>query len=162
MVVMGRVRSPHGLKGWVKIQPFTQAIEGLLDYPEWWLGAEGQWRQHRIAESAVHGSMVVARLDGFTDRDAAAGLKGSDVAVPRAAMPENQAGEFYWNDLLGMEVSDRNAAKLGHVAKILETGANVVLVVVQGDKELLVPFIQDVIVNVDLKARQLVVDWELN
>jgi 16S rRNA processing protein RimM len=61
-----------------------------------------------------------------------------------------------------MEVSDRNASKLGHVAKILETGANAVLVVVQGDKELLVPFIQDVIVNVDLKARQLVVDWELN
>ncbi len=159
MVVMGRVRAPHGLKGWIKIQPFTQEIEGLLDYPEWWLGGEGQWQQHRVAESAVHGSMVVARLDGFVDRDAAAGLRGRDVAVPRAALPENREGEFYWNDLLGMEVSDRNASKLGLVAKILETGANTVLVV-QGDKELLVPFIQDVVVNVDLKARQLVVDWE--
>jgi 16S rRNA processing protein RimM len=162
MVVMGRICAPHGLKGWVKIQPFTQAIEGLLEYSEWWLGEKGQWRQHRIAESAVHGSMVVARLDGFTDRDSAAELRGREVAVPRAAMPENRADEFYWNDLLGLEVSDRNASKLGHVAKILETGANAVLVVVQGDKELLVPFIQDVIVNVDLKARQLVVDWELN
>ena len=160
MVVMGCVRAPHGLKGWVKVQPFTQEIEGLLDYPEWWLGGEGQWQQHRIVESAVHGSMVVARLDGFTDRDAAAGLRGRDVAVPRAAMPENREGEFYWNDLLGMEVSDRNACKIGLVAKILETGANTVLVVVQGDKELLVPFIQNVIVNVDMKARQLVVDWE--
>ena len=160
MVVMGRVRAPHGLKGWIKIQPFTQTIEGLLDYPDWWLGAEGQWQQHRIAESAVHGSMVVARLDGFTDRDAAAGLRGRDVAVPRAAMPENPEGEYYWNDLLGMEVSDRNAFELGVVARILETGANTVLVVVQGDKELLVPFIRDVILNVDLKARQLVVDWE--
>jgi 16S rRNA processing protein RimM len=159
MVVMGRVRAPHGLKGWIKIQPFTQEIEGLLDYPDWWLGGEGQWQQHRVAESAVHGSMVVARLDGFVDRDAAAGLRGRDVAVPRAALPENREGEFYWNDLLGMEVSDRNASKLGLVAKILETGANAVLVV-QGDKELLVPFIQDVVVNVDLKARQLVVDWE--
>ena len=157
---MGRVRAPHGLKGWIKIQPFTQTIEGLLDYPDWWLGAEGQWQQHRIAESAVHGSMVVARLDGFTDRDAAAGLRGRDVAVPRAAMPENPEGEYYWNDLLGMEVSDRNAFELGVVARILETGANTVLVVVQGDKELLVPFIRDVILNVDLKARQLVVDWE--
>ena len=156
---MGRVRAAHGLKGWIKIQPFTQEKEGLLDYPEWWLGGEGQWQQHRVAESAVHGSTVVARLDGFIDRDAAAGLRGRDVAVPRAAMPENREGEFYWNDLLGMEVRNRNASKLGLVAKILETGANTVLVV-QGDTELLVPFIQDVVVNVDLKARQLVVDWD--
>jgi len=156
---MGRVRAAHGLKGWIKIQPFTQEKEGLLDYPEWWLGGEGQWQQHRVAESAVHGSTVVARLDGFIDRNAAAGLRGRDVAVPRAAMPENREGEFYWNDLLGMEVRNRNASKLGLVAKILETGANTVLVV-HGDTELLVPFIQDVVVNVDLKARQLVVDWE--
>ena len=156
---MGRVYAPHGLKGWVKIQPFTQEIEGLLDYPEWWVSAEGHWRQHRIAESAVHGSMIVARLEGFVDRDAAIALKGSEVAVPRAAMPENREGEYYWNDLLGMEVSHSNSAKLGYVAKILETGANTVLVV-QGEKELLVPFIQDVIVSVDLKARQVIVDWE--
>ena len=158
--VMGRVRSPHGLKGWVKIQPFTQEVEGLLDYPEWWLGGKGQWQQHRIAESAVHGSIVVARLEGFADRDAAAALRGSDVAVPRDVMPENREGEFYWNDLLGMEVSDRTAAKLGVVAKFLETGANPVIVVMGDNKEFLVPFIEGVIVNVDLKARQLVVDWE--
>jgi 16S rRNA processing protein RimM len=159
MVVMGRVRAPHGLKGWIKVQPFTQEVEGLLDYPEWWLGGDGQWQQHRVAESAVHGSTVVARLDGFIDREAAAGLKGRDVAVPRAAMPESREGEFYWNDLLGMEVSHKNAAKLGLVAKILETGANTVLVV-QGEKECLVPFIQGVIVNVDLTSRQITVDWE--
>jgi 16S rRNA processing protein RimM len=159
MVVMGRVRAPHGLKGWIKVQPFTQETGGLLGYPEWWVGAEGKWQQHRIAESVVHGSMVVARLEGVTDRDTAAELRGRDVAVPRAAMPQNREGEFYWNDLLGMQVVHKNAARLGVVAKILETGANAVLVV-QGEKELLVPFIHDVIVNVDLKARQVVVDWE--
>jgi 16S rRNA processing protein RimM len=159
MVVMGRIRAPHGLKGWIKVQPFTQEIEGLLDYPQWWVGSDGYWQQHRISESAVHGSVVVARLEGFTDRDAAAELRGRDVAVPRDAMPENREGEFYWNDLLGMEVIHRNAARLGLVTKILETGANTVLVV-QGDKELLVPFIDDVIINVDLKTRKLVVDWE--
>jgi len=161
MVVMGRIRAPHGLKGWIKVQPFTQEIEGLLDYPQWWVGRDGQWQQHRISEAVVHGSMVVARLEGFTDRDAAAGLRGRDVAVPRAAMPENGEGEFYWSDLLGMEVAHRNAARLGAVTKILETGANTVLVV-QGEKEWLVPFIQDVIVDVDLKAGKLIVDWELN
>ena len=158
---MGRVRAPHGLKGWIKIQPFTQETGGLLDYPDWWLGADGNWQQHRISETAVHGSMVVAKLEGFDDRDAAAGLKGKDVAVPRASMPENREGEFYWSDLLGMEVARRDAATLGIVARILETGANTVLVV-QGEKEILVPFIRDVIVDVDLKSRKVTVDWELS
>jgi 16S rRNA processing protein RimM len=158
---MGRISAPHGLKGWIKIQPFTQEIQSLLNYTEWWVGREGQWQQHRISESAVHGSTVIARLEGFADRDAAAGLRGRDVAVPRDAMPENREGEFYWNDLLGMEVAHRNSTGLGRVAKILETGANAVLVV-QGDKEMLVPFIEDVIVSVDLKGKKLVVDWELN
>jgi 16S rRNA processing protein RimM len=161
MVVMGRIRAPHGLKGWIMVQPFTQQTEGLLDYPQWWLGEDGHWEPHRVSESAVHGAMVVARLEGFADRDAAARLKGRDVAVPRDALPENVPGEFYWNDLLGMEVADRNAFKLGLVIRILETGANTVLVV-QGESEFLVPFIENVVVNVDLKARKIIVDWELN
>jgi 16S rRNA processing protein RimM len=159
MVVMGRVRAPHGLKGWIKVQPFTQETQGLLSYPEWWLGREGKWQQHRVVESAVHGSIVVARLEGFDDREVAAELRGKDVAVPRSAMPESGEGEFYWSDLIGMEVRNRDETRLGVVARILETGANSVLVV-EGEKEYLVPFIQDVIVNVDVKARQLVVDWQ--
>ncbi|HVY08000.1 MAG TPA: ribosome maturation factor RimM [Burkholderiales bacterium] len=159
MVVMGRVRAPHGLKGWIKVQPFTREREGLLEYRDWWLVREGQWQRHRVEESAVQGSMVVARLQGVSDREVAAGLKGSEVAVPRAAMPENPEGEFYWSDLLGLEVFGRNSANLGRVEKILETGANAVLVV-RGEKETLVPFIQDVVVDVDVAAGRIVLDWE--
>ena len=74
-------------------------------------------------------------------------------------MPESGEGEFYWSDLLGMEVRNRDETRLGIVARILETGANSVLVV-QGEKEYLVPFIQNVVVKVDLKGKQLMVDWE--
>ncbi len=158
---MGRIRAPYGLKGWVNVQPFTQEIDGLLRYGQWWIGSAGQWQEHRIAESAVHGSMVVARLEGCGDRDAAAGLKGKDVAVPRDAMPEIQAGEYYWSDLLGLEVTTTASVRLGLVTKILETGANTVLVV-QGEKEVLVPFIEGVIAEVDLAAGKVVVDWEPN
>jgi 16S rRNA processing protein RimM len=159
MVVMGRVHAPHGLKGWIKVRPYTQEMEGLLEYPDWWVGTKGQWQQYRLSESALHGSTVVARFDGFTDRESAAGLKGKDVAVPRACLPQIGEDEFYWNDLLGMEVVQRNDAKLGLIGRILETGANTVLIV-EGHKEFLVPFIENVIVNVDLKARKLVVDWD--
>ncbi|MEO8003339.1 MAG: ribosome maturation factor RimM [Betaproteobacteria bacterium] len=159
MVVMGRVRAPHGLKGWVTIQPFTQELDGLLDYPEWWLRGSDGWKLHRVEEAIVRGATMVARFEGITDRDVAAALKGREVAVPRSAMPEAGEGEFYWTDLIGLEVRNREAVSLGRVEKILETGANAVLVV-KGEKEVLVPLIQDVLVNVDLGAGQLTVDWE--
>jgi len=161
MVVMGRVSAPHGVKGWIKVQPFTQEIDGLLDYPEWWLGGDGEWRQHRIAESAVHGAVVLARIEGYIDREAAMALKGTDVAIPRRLLPQNREGEYYWSDLLGMEVLNRHGERLGRVAKVLETGANDVLVL-EGEKELLVPFVDNVILNVDLAGGRLSVDWELD
>jgi len=156
---MGRISAPYGLKGWIKIQPFTHAVDGLLGYREWWISDRGEWQQHRISESAVHGSVVVAHLEGFNDRDAAARLNGRDVAVPRESMPEIRGPEFYWNDLLGMEVVRKDADALGRVTKILETGANSVLVVT-GDEEVLIPFIEGVIVQVDLTSKKVTVDWE--
>ena len=161
MVVMGRVSAPHGIKGWIKVQPFTQEMDGLLGYPQWWLARDGEWRQHRIAESAVHGTLVLARVEGCSDREAAAALKGAEVAIPRRLLPENREGEYYWSDLLGIEVLNRRGERLGRVAKVLETGANNVLVL-EGEKELLVPFVDNVILNVDLARGCLSVDWELD
>ncbi len=158
---MGRVSAPHGIKGWIKVQPFTQEIDGLLGYPRWWLGSDGKWWQHRIAESAVHGALVLARLEGCTDREAAVALKDAEVAIPRRLLPENREGEYYWSDLLGMEVLNRRGERLGRVAKLLKTGANDVLVL-EGEEERLVPFVGSVILNVDLAGRRLSVDWELD
>jgi 16S rRNA processing protein RimM len=159
MVVMGRVRAPHGLKGWVTVQRFTPEPDGLLNYPEWQLGGSDGWKPYRVAESIVRGSTMVVRFEGINDRDEAVALKGREIAVPRSAMPAAGEGEFYWADLLGLEVRNREAVSLGRVEKILETGANAVLVV-KGEKEVLVPLIQDVLVNVDLGAGHLTVDWE--
>ena len=158
---MGRVSAPHGIKGWVKVQPFTEEMNGLLGYPEWWLARDGEWRQHRIAESAVHGTLVLARVEGCTDREAAAALKGAEVGIPRRLLPANREGEYYWTDLLGMEVLNRRGERLGRVAKVLETGANDVLVL-EGEKELLIPFVDSVILKVDVARGRLSVDWELD
>jgi 16S rRNA processing protein RimM len=159
MVVMGRIRVPHGVKGWVKVQPFTQEVEGLLDYPEWWVGRDGDWKSRRVAEMAVHGATVIARFEGCDDREGAAALKGSDVAIPRSELPATGENEFYWRDLLGSEVSNPRGERLGKVAGLLDTGANQVLVL-EGDRERLIPFIASVIVEVDLAGRRLVVEWE--
>ncbi|HKQ25342.1 MAG TPA: ribosome maturation factor RimM [Burkholderiales bacterium] len=158
---MGRVSAPHGIKGWVKVQPFTEEMNGLLGYPEWWLARDGEWRQHRIVESAVHGTLVLARVEGCTDREAAAALKGVEVGIPRRLLPANREGEYYWTDLLGMEVLNRRGERLGRVAKVLETGANDVLVL-EGEKELLIPFVDSVILKVEVARGRLSVDWELD
>jgi 16S rRNA processing protein RimM len=161
MVVMGRVRAPHGIKGWIKVQPFTEQVDGLLGYPEWWLGRGGRWTRHQVAEAAVHGATVVARIDGCEDRDAAALLKGAEVAIPRERLPANADGEYYWSDLLGMEVSNCQGVLLGKVEQLLDTGANQVLVLPGSGKEkVLVPFIEGVIVRVDVAGGRMVVNWE--
>lgn len=159
MVVMGRIRVPHGIKGWVKVQPFTHETEGLLDYPEWWVGRDGEWKPRRVAEMAVHGMTVIARLEGCDDREGAAAFKGSDIAIPRSELPETGENEFYWRDLLGAEVSNLRGEKLGKVASLLDTGANQVLVL-EGDRERLIPFISSVIIEVDVAGKRLVVEWE--
>ena len=155
---MGRIIAPFGVKGWVKVQPNTAAIQNLLAYRTWWVGGEGDWRERAVAEAKVQGSAVVARLTGCDDRDAAALLQGKPVAVPRAALPQVRNGEYYWADLIGLAVVNVAGQEFGRVTQILETGANDVLVV-QGERERLIPFIAPVIREVDPGAGMIRVDW---
>jgi 16S rRNA processing protein RimM len=158
MIVMGRVRAPFGVKGWIRVQPYTEKTESLLAYPQWWLGYHNGWQVHTVAEAAAHGNSLIAHLEGCGDRDAAAGLKGCDVAIPREQMPAPAAGEFYWADLLGLEVINVRGETLGLVEDLLATGAGVVLRV--GDGRLLLPFAETVVREVDREAGRIVVDWE--
>ena len=159
LVVMGRVVGPYGVKGWVKIQPFTEHPENLCDYPMWWIGKSGQWQEQEILEAAVHGQTVVAQVSGVDSREAAALLKGSEIAVPRAALPATDENEYYWADLIGLEVVNEQEEVLGKVAGHLSTGAHDVMRVVDGETERLLPFVDAVIRNVDMKARRIRVDW---
>ena len=155
---MGRIIAPFGVKGWVKVQPNTAVIQNLLAYRTWWVGGEGDWRERAVAEAKVQGSAVVARLTDCDDRDAAALLQGKPVAVPRAALPQARNGEYYWADLIGLAVVNVAGQDFGRVTQILETGANDVLVV-QGERERLIPFIADVIRGVDLASGVIRVEW---
>ena len=155
---MGRIAAPFGVKGWTKVQPFTAATQNLLAYRNWWIGREGEWREVAVAEARVQGRAVVARLEGCDDRDAAAALRGKSVAVPREALPRTRSGEYYWSDLIGLAVVNGEARELGRIIGVLQTGANDVLVV-EGERERLVPFIAEVIRDVDLASGVLRVDW---
>ena len=159
---MGRITVPFGVKGWVKIHPFTETPASLLDYPTWWIGNDPEWQALRVEKAEVHMEAVAAKLAGCDDRDAAALLRGRHVAVSRGAFPEAGANEFYWADLIGLTVVNEQDENLGTVAEVFETGANDVLVVRgtgEGDPERLIPFLESVVKRVDLQGRVIRVDW---
>lgn len=156
---MGRVTVPFGVRGWVHIQPLTADPAGLCDYALWWVGDGSDWCEVRVAASKPHGGALVAQFEGVQDRDAAARLRGREIGVRRAEMPAPADGEFYWADLIGLVVVNTQQYEFGRVTRILQTGANDVLVVAGDGGETLIPFIAGAIVQVDPPAGRIVVDW---
>lgn len=159
-VILGQVGGLYGVRGWVKLWSFTDPVENLLDYRELELGRAGEWRAARLVEGRRHGKALVARFDGCLDRDQAALLVGAELAVTRDRLPEAAAGEYYWADLVGLEVVTSEGVNLGRVESMMATGANDVMVV-KGDRERLLPFLPGRFVNeVDLAGGRIVVDWD--
>jgi 16S rRNA processing protein RimM len=159
-VVLGRISGLFGVKGWVKVYSYTEPREAVLEYRRWLLSGKDGWREASVAEGQRHGKTIIARLDGYVDRDQAAELIGTEIAVPRDELPEAEEGRFYWSDLEGLQVVHCDGTELGRVAYLLETGANDVMVV-QGEQERLIPFVMgEVILGVDLASGRIDVDWE--
>ena len=159
-VILGRVSGLFGVKGWVKVYSYTEPRAAILDYANWMLLRDGAWQAVKLAEGKRQGKSIIARFAGVDDRDDAATYIGDDIGVARECLPETGSGEYYWADLEGLEVVHIDGRILGRVAYLLATGANDVLVV-QGDQEILIPYVQEeVIQDVDLATGVIKVDWE--
>lgn len=164
-LTLGRVAGVYGVRGWVKLQSFTRPVENLLNYREVWI-AHGAGFAARMVEARVHGGGIVARLTGpdgapIEDRDLAAGLIGAELQVERDRMPAPDEGQFYWVDLVGLEVRNEDGTVLGTVDSLTSNGAQDVLVVRDGDTERLIPFVQGPIIrSVSLQDRRIVADWQ--
>ena len=166
MVVMGQVTAPFGVKGWFKVYTLTAQPDNLCEYPVWWLRRDGDWREMKVAAAKVQGSTLVAQFCGIETREAAAALRGSEIGVPREQLPAAASDEFYWADLIGLKVVNAEQDELGRVVRVVQTGANDVLVVANEDgkqqggaREILIPFIADAIKQVDIAAGLIAVDW---
>jgi 16S rRNA processing protein RimM len=116
---MGRIVAPFGVKGWVKLKVFTETPDGLLSYPVWWLATTNGWQKYEVAEAEFHAKGLVVRLEGVVDRTGAEALSGIDVGVPREAFPEPEADQFYWADLIGLDVVNRQDEALGKIEELL-------------------------------------------
>ncbi len=153
----GRIVAVHGVRGWLKVESWTTPRRNLAAYRQWWLGDER--RPVECAAASGDEDRLRIRLRGIEDRDSAVSLVGKTIYIARSMLPPAEEGRYYWADLEGLEVVDREGRVLGRVASLLATGANDVLIV-RGERERLIPFIPQVILAVDLAAGVIRVDWE--
>ena len=164
MIVLGRIVAPFGVHGWLRIHAFGDDPEAWKNMRQFWLSDDAEapderWVAHELTGLRRHGDGIVAKLAGIDDRNASEALGSCFIGAPREALPVPQQDEYYWADLIGLDVVNLQEQSLGRVGSLIETGANQVLVTKDGERERLLPFIADVVKLVDVPGRRIRVDW---
>ncbi|MBE7414948.1 MAG: 16S rRNA processing protein RimM [Deltaproteobacteria bacterium] len=157
LVPIARITGAHGIKGEVKAAPY-----GDLDDMDWeavavFLAGKGGARPARVTRARRHKGVFILELDGVADRNAAEALAGLDVSVRRSDLPETAEDEYYYFELVGMDVYSEDSKRIGRVSDVMETGSNDVLVVDGPYGEVLVPAIEQVIVRVDPDKKEIII-----
>ncbi len=158
-VTLGKIVGVFGVDGWVKVYSYTREREEILSFNPWYVGRGGEYRQRRLLGGRRQGAGLVARLEGCVDREQSRSLIDSDIAVPVEVLPKLDDGKYYWAQLASLQVVNLRDETLGVVERLMDTGANDVLVV-KGERERLIPYIPRVIRQVDLANRLIRVDWD--
>ncbi|MGZ8928312.1 MAG: ribosome maturation factor RimM [Methylobacter sp.] len=159
-VSVGKISGVFGVKGWVKVFSFTDPRENILTYSPWLLKKDDETKTINVVDGQLQGKTIVAQLAGVNDRDQAASLMGWDIFISQDQLPKAAKGEYYWSELIGLNVETIDGVQLGVVDSLLETGANDVIIV-QGERERVIPFLQgQTIINVDLNVGKIIVDWD--
>ncbi len=158
--MLGRVLGAFGVQGWLKVKPFTESFDGLIEQPQWTLSSRGVERTVVVEECKPHGAALLAKVEGIDDRTAADSLRGADVTVARDKLPAADEGEYYWNDLIGLTVRNVRGDELGKVEGLIAAPAHDVLRVVRDDREQLIPFVEPIVRNVDVAGGTVTVEWE--
>ncbi len=158
LVAVGRITKAHGIRGEVKFLPYSGDTEVLAAVEAITVTHDGHAGTHRIRRRRPQGRFVILTLAGVGDRDRAEALSGAEVSVPAAVLPPLDDNEYYWHEMLGRTVVTTAGDTLGQVERLLETGANDVLVVIGRGREYLIPVIDSVVVEVDAAAGVITVD----
>ena len=170
-IEVGRIQDAWGVKGWFRVLPYSADPEALFSSRRWYLlpaetGAKTFSGTGKLAirEAREHSGGVVASAREVDDRSTAEALKGARVFVPRSSFPTPEKDEYYWVDLIGLAVVNREGVALGQVTELLSTGAQTVLVIAHTQdgktRERMVPFVAVYVDDVDIPARRITVDWQ--
>jgi 16S rRNA processing protein RimM len=170
-IEVGRILDAWGVKGWIKVLPHSADPQALFSSRRWFLQPTERGLATftgtvllRVREAKEHSDSVVARADGLEDRGTAELLRGARIFVPRSSFPTADKDEYYWVDLLGLDVVNREGVRLGQVKDLMSTGPQTVLVLEYEQdgktQERLLPFVAAYVDGVDLQARRIDVDWQ--
>jgi len=164
-ITVGRIGGAHGIKGWIKIMSYTRPKENIFTYSPWLIFLNDKWQEIDIEEFQQRGERLLVKLSGVECPEDARVYINCDIAIRRDQLADLDEGEYYWRDLIGLEVLNQDKINLGKISKITETGAHDVLVINgtgENKKSILIPFVKDVYVKqVDLIAKTIIVDWQL-
>ncbi|WP_304677481.1 ribosome maturation factor RimM [Neisseria polysaccharea] len=161
-VAMGYIKGVFGIKGWLKIAANTEYSDSLLDYPEWQLVKDGKTVSVTLEAGKVVNGELQVKFEGIDDRDSAFSLRGYTIEIPREAFAPTEEGEYYWADLVGMTVVNKDHTVLGKVSNLMETGANDVLMIDGEHGQILIPFVSQYIETVDTGSKIITADWGLD
>lgn len=170
-IEVGRIADAWGVKGWFKVLPHSADPQALFSSTRWYLQPSEKGPPAfrgtvllRVRETKDHSDTIVARADGVEDRSAAESLRGARIFIPRSSFPTAGEDEFYWVDLMGLDVVNREGVHLGQVRDLMATGPQTVLVVAYEEEgkalERMIPFVAAFVDGVDKAARRITVDWQ--
>lgn len=160
-VVIGKFGKTFGVRGWIKIHSFATPKEDILKFVPWQIKKNNQFQDIQIESSKIHHQHIVAKLKDVDDIDAAKLYTNLNIFIDRALLPKLKKNEYYWNDLVGLKVINKENVELGTIDHLFATGANDVMVV-KGSRERLIPYIKNVVMNIDLENKVIIVDWDKN
>ncbi|QTH65059.1 ribosome maturation factor RimM [Psychrosphaera ytuae] len=167
LILVGKIGASYGIKGWFKVNAFTEVPEGIFEYSPWFVTNNGQQHQVKVTDWRRHNKGLIAKFEGVDTRNDAEAWLHAEISVRADQLPELADDEFYWRDLKGMQVVTDKGYDLGKVSGLMETGSNDVLVVdanakdAFGQTERLIPYIQDdVILSVSKEENTITVDWD--
>jgi 16S rRNA processing protein RimM len=161
-ILLGRVLGAFGIRGEAKLESWTEPRAAIFRYQPWILRTpQGVERELGGVRGRESGKYLVATFPDVADRDAVEAMRGTEIFVPRSALPPPKPGEYYWVDLEGLRVVNLEGVPLGTVSHLFSTGANDVLVARDDERERMIPFVQpQFVASVDFDAGVVTVDWD--
>lgn len=170
-IEVARIADAWGVKGWFKVLPHSANPEALFAAKQWYLQPSERGAKTfagtvllKIRQAKDHSDTVVAWAEGVDDRNAAEALRGARVFVPRSSFPTAGSDEYYWVDLIGLQVVNREGVALGQVRELLSTGPQTVLVLAYEQdgkaQERMIPFVSAFVDKVELPEKRITVDWQ--
>lgn len=158
-IIVGRFGKTFGLLGWIKIISFTYPEENILKLKPWFIKRNGDWEEFSFKEGKKKANGITLKLPDCNSPEEAALYTNIEIGVLKEQLPKLENDEYYWHDLVGLDVINQNGVKLGTVKEVIATGSNDVLVIT-GEKRHLVPYLSNVIQHIDLDKKIIKVDWD--